>query len=577
MTYDKNSFLAGISVGRSLKGWASTKGGAAPDETWDTSNPQEVYRRLRPSDWLTMPTPNTEEIWFLLHIPADGAEFISFRVTCTEKGNDGKTLPYYVSVIDVQAGERVVVSHNEVASGGQWEAKLYGSDFGNATSDGMTQALIKVSGYGVGGFTWWYHSAGNYSSADCNVVESAACLPKLTNIGYINARGNVYGGGSLCRSRTKFTALYGSNSITSTGMSFNNMHDLMAVLALDVSGWKNTAQFQYCYRLLAVPVLQYDNDASLTNAFAYCTSMRKAPKIVAPETKSWQNIFGGCSAMVEARDLEMPGATNIARLFQNCYALEKLPKITAPKAATCNEIFKNCRSAEYSAPIDLPAATNIGSICAGCEQLKALPPINAPVATTATSIFDGCYAAESYGEINLPTATALQYAFRYCRSLQELPALDIPAATNIQYLFGYCNAAAKSGRINAPNASASSTFTSCYALRNINLNSKSGYSLGDAENLAQAVLDVTGTSVSIGTPPHTLQRLIIKSDNTAFAGTALPLSATSIGRGAALELFNALPTISSTKTITLSQTPAAKDLTDDDVAIVVAKGWTVSK
>lgn len=54
------------------------------------------------------------------------------------------------------------------------------------------------------------------------------------------------------------------------------------------------------------------------------------------------------------------------------------------------------------------------------------------------------------------------------------------------------------------------------------------------------------------------------------------LANTALSHGAIVEFFNSLPTIETPKTITLTNTPGASQVTAEDVAIATAKGWLVA-
>ena len=114
----------------SIKGGGSTEG---------ITDPEELYELTRPDDWLTMPTEseiNDDELYLLFHIPDGSSAPIAFSVNCTGS--------YTVTLLTSES--RTEVSSTTVSSGSVYSAELQSSNFGDLTSDGMKQALIKVSG-----------------------------------------------------------------------------------------------------------------------------------------------------------------------------------------------------------------------------------------------------------------------------------------------------------------------------------------------------------------------------------------------------------------------------------------------
>ena len=121
-----------------------TGGGGGGSSGGDPLDPVEVYNNTRPSDWLSMPTPADNEMYLLFHIPDGVSSLLAFTVTCT--GN------YTVSLGSVSDGAFVQMSSTSVASGSKYEAELFADDYGNLTSDGMKQVMVKVSGTDI--LTW---------------------------------------------------------------------------------------------------------------------------------------------------------------------------------------------------------------------------------------------------------------------------------------------------------------------------------------------------------------------------------------------------------------------------------------
>lgn len=140
-------------------------------------DPAEVYASQRPSDWLTMPVPQDNEMYILLHVldRIEGQELyqptgrIYFSVSCTgsytvEKG----TVTNGAFVPDGAAAS--------VASGGVYKGEFTAGDCYSRTSDGMGQVMFRVRG---GDILSWETSGPDESSgfATWNIVEIACRLP----------------------------------------------------------------------------------------------------------------------------------------------------------------------------------------------------------------------------------------------------------------------------------------------------------------------------------------------------------------------------------------------------------------
>ena len=208
-------------------------GGAGAIETTD---PEELYAATRPTDWLTMPTEseiNDDELYLLFHIPNGSTAPIAFSVNCT--GN------YTVSLLTSES--RTEVSSTAVSSGQNYQAQLSSSDFGDLTSNGMKQALIKISGTSITQWSIQEYSK-NYSIGDhalnWNIVEITGKLTKLTKfICGTKFNNSAYGQSISALTKLKYFTLYGSNQITDASNMFRACKSLMLIRHLDTSSINN--------------------------------------------------------------------------------------------------------------------------------------------------------------------------------------------------------------------------------------------------------------------------------------------------------------------------------------------------
>ena len=196
----------------------------------DLIDPVAVYNNTRPSDWLSMPTPADNEIYLLFHIPDGVSSLLAFTVTCT--GN------YTIELGSVRDGAFVQMSSTIVASGRKYEAELFADEYGNLTSSGMKQVMVKVSGTNIK--TWKPSTHRKKTSpsnfARWNIVEIACRLPSGVTIACGNSNEN------LALDKMRYFTCYGKNKVTSVDSMFYDCYSLTEVL-LDntVTGWAGYA------------------------------------------------------------------------------------------------------------------------------------------------------------------------------------------------------------------------------------------------------------------------------------------------------------------------------------------------
>ena len=250
----------------------------------DPTDPVEVYNNTRPSDWLPMPTPADNEMYLLFHIPDGFSSLLAFTVTCT--GN------YTVALGSVSDGAFVQMISTSVASGSKYEAELFADDYGNLTSDGHKQVMVKVSGTDI--LTWEPSNHSKKTSpakfAGWNIVEISCNLPSGTSV----ACGSSTVNSAL--KKLRYFAWYGNNAVTDM-----------------------TNMFYYCYSLTAIPQIDTSAVTNMNNMFNSCNSLTS---IAFDNT-----VTGWAGYAIKLIDCSLSHAAIVA--FFN-----SLPTITSAKAIT---------------------------------------------------------------------------------------------------------------------------------------------------------------------------------------------------------------------------------------------------
>lgn len=183
MEYNKDSFLAGVAVGRTLKGWASGAGAGGSGSDVDTADPWSVYERTKPAGWTDLPTPAANEMYLIVHIPDGGQALLGLAVTA----KDFSRVTYQIGTY--ADGEYTAITKKTAASSVHVEFTLDAADYVDLpqTSDGYLQAIVKISGTDVQAVMWDYHSAKYNQSlsvykqyTDWPIVAVLGNLPSLS-------------------------------------------------------------------------------------------------------------------------------------------------------------------------------------------------------------------------------------------------------------------------------------------------------------------------------------------------------------------------------------------------------------
>ena len=306
--------------------------GGGGGSTGGPLDPVEVYNNTRPYDWLSMPTPADNEMYLLFHIPDGFSSLLAFTVTCT--GN------YTVALGSVSDGAFVQMSSTSVASGSKYEAELFADDYGNLTSDGHKQVMVKVSGTDI--LTWVPSNHSKKKSpnkfAGWNIVEISCNLPSGTSV----ACGSSIGNSAL--KKLRYFAWYGNNAVTDMTNMFYYCYSLTAIPQMDTSAVTDMlSMFQNCYSLTAIPQMDTSAVTNMNFMFQYCYSLTAIPQMDTSAVTNMTNIFGNCYSLNSiAFNGSVTGWAGSAVSLKDCSLshaaivafFNSLPTITSAKAIT---------------------------------------------------------------------------------------------------------------------------------------------------------------------------------------------------------------------------------------------------
>ena len=305
----------------------------------DPLDPVEVYNTTRPSDWLSMPTPADNEMYLLFHIPDGFSSLLAFTVTCT--GN------YTVALGSVSDGAFVQMSSTTVASGSKYETELFANDYGNLTSDGHKQVMVKVSGTDI--LTWAPSTHSKKTSpanfACWNIVEISCNLPSGAKVACGNDSVN------LALKKLQYFTWIGKNAVTDMSAMFRSCYSLKAIPQLDTSA-------------VAVTDMSYMFDS--------CCSLVAIPQLDTSAVMNMRGMFGSCYSMTAIPQLDTSAVTNMSAMFGNCYSLKAIPQLDASAVTNMSYMFYTCFSLVAIPQLDTSAVTNMKAMFGSCYSLTAI-------------------------------------------------------------------------------------------------------------------------------------------------------------------------------------------------------------
>ena len=343
-------------------------------------DPVEVYNATRPSDWLPMPTPADNEMYLLFHIPDGVSSLLAFTVTCT--GN------YTVALGTVSGGSFVASSSVDIASGSKYETELFADDYGNLTSDGMKQVMVKVSGTDI--LTWAPSTHSKKTSpsdfAGWNIVEIACRLPSGTSVACASTTENSE------LKKLQYFAWYGKNAVTNASYMFKNCCSLTAIPQLDTSAVTNMkGMFYSCYSLTSIPQLNTSAVTNMSSMFVGCPSLTAIPQLDTSAVTDMASMFAICYSLTAIPQLDTSAVTNMKGVFNSCFALTSIPQMDTSAVTDMSQMFYGCGALTAIPQLNTSAVTDMSNMFGSCVSLTAVPQMDTSAVTNMSNMFNSCY------------------------------------------------------------------------------------------------------------------------------------------------------------------------------------------
>lgn len=555
-----------------VDGGGGSGGGGDDPSDYD---PEAVYAATRSADWLPMPTPEAGEMFILMLIPNGGSSYISM-LPATNSGQ------YTVELGTVVDGDFVPVGEPEaIDSNTKWEAELQASAWGDPTADGYRQCMIRVSG----DIQTWQptsHSDLYGSTTYAYAIAEIACnLPGCRTVKVANI------------SQMRYFAWYGSNAATSNYLEsmFDGCTSLVAILALDTRHATSVYRMCYqCHSLRAIPALDLGVHEDR-------------------QTVGANNMMQDCYALTGIPNMDMSAVVELSYAFKACYALRSLPRLDIAQCTNISSMLQNCVSLTSITGINMPAATIASYMCDQCTALQTVGNIVLPACANMYYMFSGCSALQTVGDIVSPVCTNMSYIFAGCSSLRSVSKLDASGCTKLEYAFQNCYALESLPNI-APTVSCSGRALcyNCYSLRSVdNVDFSHFSSLRDAfrgcaalQRMPDMHLDLctdvqymcsgctsliaiermrmakVSSVSSLFASCRALASIRLDPDIDGWSGANISIPQASLSHDAIVALIDSLPTITSARTLSITSSPAAGTLTEDELAVATAKKWTVT-
>lgn len=470
---------------------------------------------VRPSDWLTLPTPavGAQVIYGIVAVYPHNVNNVAFSVAgaYTVDWGDGTVTNY---------GNGIVATRNI-----QWSAVSAAT----TTSEGFRQALVTIT-----------PQAGN-SMTGINLAQT----PGGFSTPFINQWRDVVIQAPLC---TSF-------SFSSTN-SRNGARMLTWLGTAGITSLQTALQSSF---LRTVVGTQWTSTATnFQGMFDSCAWLQSIPAIDTSGGTNFSQMFIGCSVLRTVPFLNTANGTTFQQMFMNCVRLTSVPLFDTSKGTTCNALFSGCSLLQSVPNFSTGSCTDFSSMFQLCSLLRTAPTLDTSKGVLFASMFNGCGYLLTVPNYVTSLGTNFTTMFQACACLVTAPALDVSNGITFTSMFSNCIALDSIPTYASAKGTNFQNFANgCSALRSIDL---------DCSGAPSSVSMQTITQGGNGN----LRNILLRG--LKFAPTSMQFAGQGLSAQALNDLYTALGTATGAQTINVAGNPGSGSSTP---SIATAKGWTI--
>ena len=169
------------------------------------------------------------------------------------------------------------------------------------------------------------------------------------------------------------------------------------------------------------------------------TELVYCPKIDTSKVTGMERMFSNCKSLTSIPQLDTSKVTIMYYMFYNCASLKTIPLLDTSNVKDMDDMFYACSSLTSIPQLDTSNVTDIGYMFNGCTSLKTIPLLDTSNVTDMGYMFSNCKSLTSIPQLVTSNVTNMSSIFSGCSKLESLPLLDTSNVTNINTIFGYSN------------------------------------------------------------------------------------------------------------------------------------------
>ena len=249
----------------------------------------------------------------------------------------------------------------------------------------------------------------------------------------------------------------------------------------------------------------------------------------------------GANVYIDAKPTKIDVAATGIKLSHSTFS--EIPDIFDFSNVTDTScMFFSCKNLTTIPLLDTSNVTNMEHMFAYCSQLTTIPTLDTSNVTDMSNMFEDCDSLTTIPLLDTSNATDMNYMFGSCNKLQSIPQFDTAKVVDMDYMFVSCSSLQSIPQLDCGNVTKMNTF---FGYGNINTLTD----LGGFKDLKISI-----TSYFLDKTPNLTTDSLMNVINNLYDLTANGLSG---------------------KKLKFGNTNLNK-LTEEQIAVATAKGWTLT-
>ena len=163
--------------------------------------------------------------------------------------------------------------------------------------------------------------------------------------------------------------------------------------------------------------------------FAYSTFSSIPRNVNLSGITNFSQMFYNCTSL-KSVNIDMPQNTNLAGCFYNCNTLTSVTLTNTSRVVYFTETFYSC-AIENAPRLDTTNGVYFSGMFSYCKSLVSMPTYDTSKGIMFESMFNGCSKITTIPQYDTSNATSVNLFLHNCISLTSVPLLDFGSVYNV--------------------------------------------------------------------------------------------------------------------------------------------------